>query len=197
MLQRQTSFRGFNQQLGGPANKITSSSPFKRQLSLRLTELPSTIERQQSWVGGSGGVSVSGSASGLAGLPITSGLNGSFAQELVDKELGLDAVQEEEGEEDKPVNANTNAGGEFPKTRPYPLSWFANLENSSFFPAVSVIPVTVLKSQLSHLYQMSEHQNREGKKEIKGPLYLCAKVELFSRILPLQICYMPLHICEF
>ena len=40
MLQRQTSFRGFGGQLG-------QSSPFKRQLSLRLNELPSTLERQQ------------------------------------------------------------------------------------------------------------------------------------------------------
>ncbi|CAB4060643.1 NUMBL [Lepeophtheirus salmonis] len=39
MLQRQTSFRGFNQ--------LAGSSPFKRQLSLRINELPSTIERQR------------------------------------------------------------------------------------------------------------------------------------------------------
>lgn len=39
MLQRQTSFRGFNR-------LQTSGSPFKRQLSLRLNELPSTKERQ-------------------------------------------------------------------------------------------------------------------------------------------------------
>ncbi len=39
MLQRQTSFRGFNQ-------LQANNSPFKRQLSLRLGELPSTLERQ-------------------------------------------------------------------------------------------------------------------------------------------------------
>uniref|UniRef100_T1JP22 PID domain-containing protein n=1 Tax=Strigamia maritima TaxID=126957 RepID=T1JP22_STRMM len=40
MLQRQGSFRGFSQ--------LSQSSPFKRQLSLRLNELPSTLERQRS-----------------------------------------------------------------------------------------------------------------------------------------------------
>eukprot|EP00096_Caligus_rogercresseyi_P013493 TRINITY_DN612_c0_g1_i3.p1 TRINITY_DN612_c0_g1~~TRINITY_DN612_c0_g1_i3.p1 ORF type:complete len:588 (+),score=169.78 TRINITY_DN612_c0_g1_i3:129-1892(+) len=39
MLQRQTSFKGFNQ--------LAGNSPFKRQLSLRINELPSTIERQR------------------------------------------------------------------------------------------------------------------------------------------------------
>ena len=38
MILRQTSFRGFNQ---------LQNSPFKRQLSLRLNELPSTLARQQ------------------------------------------------------------------------------------------------------------------------------------------------------
>ncbi|KAG1682320.1 Protein numb [Nymphon striatum] len=39
MLERQGSFRSFNQ--------LNQTSPFKRQLSLRLNELPSTLERQQ------------------------------------------------------------------------------------------------------------------------------------------------------
>jgi len=38
MLMRQGSFRGFS--------KLNESSPFKRQLSLRLNDLPSTLERQ-------------------------------------------------------------------------------------------------------------------------------------------------------
>ncbi len=40
MLARQTSFRGFGQ-------LNAANSPFKRQLSLRISELPSTLERQQ------------------------------------------------------------------------------------------------------------------------------------------------------
>lgn len=40
MLQRQGSFRGF----GG---SLSQTSPFKRQLSLRLNDLPSTLERQR------------------------------------------------------------------------------------------------------------------------------------------------------
>ena len=39
MLERQGSFRGFQ--------KLSESSPFKRQLSLRVNELPSTLERQK------------------------------------------------------------------------------------------------------------------------------------------------------
>lgn len=39
MLQRQGSFRGFGQ--------LNQTSPFKRQLSLRITDLPSNLERQQ------------------------------------------------------------------------------------------------------------------------------------------------------
>ncbi|ELU10629.1 hypothetical protein CAPTEDRAFT_228321 [Capitella teleta] len=39
MLERQGSFRGFT--------KLAESSPFKRQLSLRLNELPSTLDRQK------------------------------------------------------------------------------------------------------------------------------------------------------
>ena len=39
MLERQGSFRGFQ--------KLSESSPFKRQLSLRVNELPSTLERQR------------------------------------------------------------------------------------------------------------------------------------------------------
>jgi hypothetical protein len=42
MIQRQTSFRGFNQL------QASGNSPFKRQLSLRLNELPSTLARQHS-----------------------------------------------------------------------------------------------------------------------------------------------------
>ncbi len=38
MLFRQGSFRGFQ--------KLNETSPFKRQLSLRLNDLPSTIQRQ-------------------------------------------------------------------------------------------------------------------------------------------------------
>jgi numb-like protein len=41
MLQRQTSFRGFGHL------QAAGNSPFKRQLSLRLTDLPSTLERQR------------------------------------------------------------------------------------------------------------------------------------------------------
>lgn len=40
MLQRQGSFRGFQQ--------LSQASPFKRQMSLRLGELPSNLERQRS-----------------------------------------------------------------------------------------------------------------------------------------------------
>ncbi|XP_059475749.1 protein numb isoform X2 [Neocloeon triangulifer] len=40
MLERQGSFRGFN--------NLSNASPFKRQLSLRLSELPSNLERQRS-----------------------------------------------------------------------------------------------------------------------------------------------------
>ncbi|KAK7868977.1 hypothetical protein R5R35_013903 [Gryllus longicercus] len=40
MLQRQGSFRGFQQ--------LNQASPFKRQMSLRISELPSTLERQRS-----------------------------------------------------------------------------------------------------------------------------------------------------
>lgn len=39
MLERQGSFRGFS--------KLAETSPFKRQLSLRLNELPSTLDRQK------------------------------------------------------------------------------------------------------------------------------------------------------
>ena len=39
MLQRQASFRGFS--------KLSDNSPFKRQLSLRLNELPSNLARQE------------------------------------------------------------------------------------------------------------------------------------------------------
>ena len=41
MLQRQTSFRGFGHL------QVAGNSPFKRQLSLRLSDLPSTLERQR------------------------------------------------------------------------------------------------------------------------------------------------------
>jgi len=40
MLERQGSFRGFN--------SLSNASPFKRQLSLRLSELPSNLERTRS-----------------------------------------------------------------------------------------------------------------------------------------------------
>ena len=39
MLERQGSFRGFS--------KLSETSPFKRQLSLRMNELPSTLDRQK------------------------------------------------------------------------------------------------------------------------------------------------------
>ena len=39
LLERQGSFRGFSQ--------LNQSSPFKRQMSLRIGDLPSTVERQQ------------------------------------------------------------------------------------------------------------------------------------------------------
>jgi len=39
MLERQGSFRGFT--------RLADSSPFKRNISLRLNELPSTLERQR------------------------------------------------------------------------------------------------------------------------------------------------------
>ena len=39
MLLRQASFRGFN--------KLSDNSPFKRNMSVRLNELPSTLARQQ------------------------------------------------------------------------------------------------------------------------------------------------------
>jgi len=41
MLQRQFSFRGFQ--------KLGETSPFKRQLSLRMNELPSTLDRQKTF----------------------------------------------------------------------------------------------------------------------------------------------------
>lgn len=40
MLERQGSFRGFNQ--------LNQASPFKRQLSLRVNDLPSNLERTRS-----------------------------------------------------------------------------------------------------------------------------------------------------
>lgn len=40
MLERQGSFRGFSQ--------LNQASPFKRQLSLRISELPSNLERTRS-----------------------------------------------------------------------------------------------------------------------------------------------------
>lgn len=40
MLERQGSFRGFSQ--------LSQASPFKRQLSLRVNDLPSTLERTRS-----------------------------------------------------------------------------------------------------------------------------------------------------
>ena len=46
MLQKQASFRGFN--------KLSLNLPFKRQTSLRLGELPSTLERQQQMWSNSG-----------------------------------------------------------------------------------------------------------------------------------------------
>lgn len=39
LLERQGSFRGLSQ--------LNQSSPFKRQMSLRIGDLPSTVERQQ------------------------------------------------------------------------------------------------------------------------------------------------------
>lgn len=45
MLQRQNSFRGFS--------SLNQASPFKRQLSLRIADLPSTQERQRSMSVGS------------------------------------------------------------------------------------------------------------------------------------------------
>lgn len=45
MLQRQNSFRGFS--------SLNQASPFKRQLSLRIGDLPSTQERQRSMSVGS------------------------------------------------------------------------------------------------------------------------------------------------
>lgn len=42
MLERQGSFRGFN--------NLNSQSPFKRQMSLRLSDLPSNAERQKSFL---------------------------------------------------------------------------------------------------------------------------------------------------
>ena len=48
MFQRQASFRGFSGGAsGGHAAKLHESSPFKRQLSLRISDLPSTVERKQ------------------------------------------------------------------------------------------------------------------------------------------------------
>lgn len=44
MLERQGSFRGFT--------RLAESSPFKRNISLRLNELPSTLERQRQVSGG-------------------------------------------------------------------------------------------------------------------------------------------------
>eukprot|EP00918_Siedleckia_nematoides_P051315 GHVU01112299.1.p1 GENE.GHVU01112299.1~~GHVU01112299.1.p1 ORF type:complete len:537 (+),score=43.10 GHVU01112299.1:265-1875(+) len=55
MIQRQTSFRGFQ--------KLAESSPFKRQLSLRLNELPSTLERQQQLGKENGGLTSNGPVS--------------------------------------------------------------------------------------------------------------------------------------
>jgi len=44
MLERQGSFRGFT--------RLADSSPFKRNISLRLNELPSTLERHRQVSGG-------------------------------------------------------------------------------------------------------------------------------------------------
>ena len=47
MFQRQASFRGFAAPAGGSGSKLHENSPFKRQLSLRISDLPSTVERKQ------------------------------------------------------------------------------------------------------------------------------------------------------
>lgn len=57
LLQRQGSFRGFS--------GLNQASPFKRQLSLRIDELPSNLERQRAHSLGSNEITHRGGASGI------------------------------------------------------------------------------------------------------------------------------------
>eukprot|EP00095_Tigriopus_kingsejongensis_P008971 maker-scaffold334_size202906-snap-gene-1.39 protein:Tk08971 transcript:maker-scaffold334_size202906-snap-gene-1.39-mRNA-1 annotation:"protein numb" len=127
MLQRQTSFRGFNQ-------LQASSSPFKRNLSLRLNELPSTLERQR--LAHSGLLSSSASDnSGLingGSMVLASVPTSSSAMEG----LKLDSFLEDVGEFDvAPLHPGAQDGSK---------------DN-----------VNLLKSQLNHLYQMSHNQKQD------------------------------------
>jgi len=67
MLERQGSFRGFT--------RLADSSPFKRNISLRLNELPSTLERHRQVSGGILGPHQYGSGvAGPAAAANTSGM---------------------------------------------------------------------------------------------------------------------------
>jgi len=59
LLERQGSFRGFE--------KLSDSSPFKRNISLRLNELPSTLERKGQVIGGGGGIVGPQGSGGIVG----------------------------------------------------------------------------------------------------------------------------------
>ncbi len=63
MLERQGSFRGFSQ--------LANQSPFKRQLSLRLSDLPSNLQRTQHNDGDSSVMNGGGGSHGLSssGMP--------------------------------------------------------------------------------------------------------------------------------
>ena len=78
MLQRQGSFRIFN--------KLQDTSPFKRQMSLRLNDLPSTLERYQELSEpGRGGLN--GHVNGPGGGKISSVGRGGGVDGLLDKQM--------------------------------------------------------------------------------------------------------------
>ena len=72
MLERQGSFRGFT--------RLADSSPFKRNISLRLNELPSTLERQRQLSSGIIGPQQYGS--GVAG-PAAANTSGRTGQLMI------------------------------------------------------------------------------------------------------------------
>ena len=82
MLQRQTSFRGFN--------PLQNASPFKRQVSLRMTELPSTLARQQQGLLELQGIEKEASATATSGAENSSSNGGQNDKNELGLILGLD-----------------------------------------------------------------------------------------------------------
>jgi hypothetical protein len=124
MMQRQTSFR---LQLA-PTAAATANSPFKRNLSLRLNELPSTLERQRL------------SASTLGNVPEIEG-----ADDHVSPAGGIDNKSAD-------ASVTSQSRGE----RLLGVLLCGNKNQS--MTCVSVLPIQVLKSQINQLYQISEEQ---------------------------------------